>query len=167
MSIRKAYIGILSIVLLLAMAMPLTVLADSDNEYPNIEIMTDEEVQEVLIRHGFNLDKMQMPRADLINYIISVDEIDGRISVVFFTVASMVANEIGVKGLDLIEFNSSGSTELVSDYKNYDCFKRSHYGGFFYDSPRSGYTYYAHGTNYAIFTTTPCNRYTVSDQFHY
>lgn len=164
---RKKFIGILSIVLMLVMVMPLTVLADTEEEYPNIQIMTDEEVQEILIANGVNLDKLQMARAELTGYDIIVEDENNRVSVAFCTIGSIVANEIGVKGLDLYELKSGNLTELVTDYKSCGHFVKMHYGGFYYDSPRSGYTYYAHGTNYGIFTTTNYNRYVVSDQVHY
>lgn len=164
---RKIYIGILSILLILTMVMPLTVFANSEEEYPNIQIMTDEEVQQVLIRNGVNLDKLQMARAELTGYDIIVEKANNRVSVAFYTLGSIVANEIGVKGLDLYELKSGSATELISDYKNCGHFVKNHYGGFYYDTPKSGYSYYAHGTNYAIFTTTNYNKYVVSEQVHY
>lgn len=158
---RKKFIGILSIVLMLIMVMPLTVLADSEEEYPNIQIMTDEEVQEILISNGVNLDKLQMARAGLSGYdiIVEKDSDNGRIAVSYYTIATIVANEIGVQSVDLYEKSNSVTTTVISDYKDYNCFKKTHYGGFYYNTPKSGAAYWAGGTCYAILTTTRYNQY--------
>lgn len=162
---RKRFIGIIGLLLMLTMVMPLTVSADSDDA--NITIMTDEEVQRVLLANGVNLDKLPMARAELTGYNIIVEDENNRVSVAFYTIGSIVANEIGVKGLDLIEAGNGSAVKLVNDYKNCGHFVKMHYGGFYYDTPKKGYAYYARGTNYAIFTTTNYNRFVNSYPVNY
>lgn len=163
MKLKRKIAGLISIVLLLAMVMPLTVLADSDEEYENIVILTEEEVDAILLEHGVNLDKEISTWAGLGDSSIVVKVDSNRIEVAYYTEATIVANEIGVQSLDLYE----GSTAVISDYKDFDCFKDSYRGGFAYSTPVSGKKYYAAGTNYAILTTTRYNKYNVSETVTY
>lgn len=160
---KRKIAGVLSFILLLIMVMPVTVLAASDEEYENVVILSDEEVDAVLLRHGINLDKEVSVRASLEESNIIITAYNNRIEVVYYSRATIVANEIGVKSLDLYE----GSKAVVSDYKDFDCFKSSYRGGFYYTAPVKGKKYYAAGTNYAILTTTRYNKYNVSDTVTY
>ncbi len=159
--LKRKIIGLLSVVMLLVLVMPLTVLAESDQEkeYENVVPMTAEEVDAILISHGVYLDKDVQLRAGLSKSSIYVDKVSGGISVAYYTEASIVANRIGVTSLDLCE----NSTAVVSDYEDYNCFVQSYRGGFVYTAARSGRSYYAAGTNFAILTTTHYNQYNVSN----
>ncbi len=163
MNLKKRIIGLLSVILVLVMAMPLMAAADSEQEYENVVFMTNEEVNAALIAHGVNLDKEIQSRAGLVESNIMVSKVNGYIAVVYYTEATIVANEIGVKSLDLRE----NSTAVVSDYKDFNCFVQSYRGGFYYTAPVRGRSYTADGTNYAILTTTRYNKYNVSGTITY
>ncbi len=148
--LKRKIIGLLSVVMLLVLVMPLTVFADSDQEYDNIVFMTKDEVDAILIANGINLDKKIQVRAGLTESNIIVSKLSGKIGVTYYTSASLVANEIGVRDLDFYE----NSTELISDYKDYYGFVQSYSGGFYYTAPSSGKRYSADCINYAIFTAS-------------
>lgn len=161
MKLKRKVAGLLSIVMLLVMVMPLTVLADSEVEYEDVVFMTEQEVEAILIDNGVNLDKeVSVRAASLVSTYLYIqpERSNGRIAVVYYTEATMVANEIGIKYLDLYE----GSTQIVNDYKDYYGFKQSYLGGFYYTAPKSGKKYYAEGTNYAIFTASSSSTNNVS-----
>lgn len=159
---------------MIIMAMPFTSFADDDEDYCYDESafvqMTPEEISTYMLELGIGLNKISLYSTGSIvgkDVFVVADRNNKQIGVFFYTDASMVANEIGVRNLKFFSEKSNTITLLRADAKLYTGFQQSYSGGYYYTAPEPGKKYYAVGTNFAIFTYTEKAYYTTSDVVTY
>ena len=168
MNTKKIISLLITVVLLVAV--PFTSFAEVDEDYCYDESafvwMTPEEVSAEMLNRGTGFDKTVLYSVGTIavrEITVRAERANNRISVLFTTETSMVANEIGIKNLKLYE----NGTVVKHDTKIYTGFNDEYSNGYYYYAPVSGRKYNATGTNFALFTSTEVARFTESDTITY
>ena len=168
MNIKKIISLLITMVLL--MAVPFASFAEEDEDYCCDESafvwMTSEEVSAELLSRGIGFDKIVLYSVGAISdrdITVTPERDQNRIEVFFYTTASMVANEIGIKSLKFYE----NGILLKTNTKIYTGFKSKYTNGYYYYAPVSGRKYNATGTNFALFTNTEVALFTESDTITY
>ena len=175
MNIKKIVSILMTAVLM--MAIPFTSYAEEGEDYcydeNAFEEVTPEKLSELMLKYGIGLEKISLYSSGTIDFARVMVDVDSdnpnRIIVAYSTVASMVANEVGVKNLRFYKKNPNTSAEtlLRKDAKLFRGFKYTYVGAYIYDTPEKGMGYYAIGNNFALFTNTEVNLTNKSPLFIY
>ena len=159
MNMRKKLITLISLALIVIMIIPFTAFAEDDEEDGRFTRMTPEELSGYLLEIGAGFNPMEITGitgtgvvAKMLN--VSPSYSLGKLAVTYYTKASSIANRVGIKDLKLYEGSSLSSWTEIRDSTDFDLFKQEYSSGYFYNSPVSGYYYFAEGDHYCVFGTT-------------
>ena len=159
MKVHKKISVIISLVIVAIMFVPIAVVAAEENVDDNFTIMTSEELSGYLLETaaGFNpIEITGIYGTGVIGKSLTVlpNYNLGKIAVMYYTKASSIANRVGIKDLKLYEGSSLYTWNEIRDTTDFDVFTQEYGSGYYYNSPVSGYYYYAEGDHYCVFGTT-------------
>jgi hypothetical protein len=140
------------------MTIPFAALAE-DEEDERFTRMTPEELSGYLLEIGAGFNPLEITgiqAAGVIAKSLTVfpDYSQGKIKVLYYTKASSIANRVGIKDLKLYEGSSLYNWTEIRNTTDFDIFTQEYGSGYYYNSPVSGYYYYAEGDHYCVFGTT-------------
>ena len=158
MNMRKKISAIICLVLIIIMTIPFAALAE-DEEDERFTRMTPEELSGYLLEIGAGFNPLEITGIQATGVIaksltITPDYSVGKIAVLYYTKASSIANRVGIKDLKLYEGSSLYNWTEIRNTTDFDIFTQEYGSGYYYNSPVSGYYYYAEGDHYCVFGTT-------------
>jgi len=157
MNIRKNIQATICLVLLIVMVVPFVAFAEEDDE--NFTRMTPEELSYYLLEIGAGFNPVEIMGIEATGVTVKSLTVSpkynlGKIAVMYYTKASSIANRVGIKDLKLYEGSSLYTWNEIRDTTDFDVFTQEYGSGYYYNSPVSGYYYYAEGDHYCVFGTT-------------
>jgi len=159
MNMRKKLITLISLALIVIMIIPFTAFAEDDEEDGRFTRMTPEELSGYLLEIGAGFNPMEITgvlgTGVIMKTLMVTPKRDvGKVAVMYYTKASSIANRVGIKDLKFYEGSSLSSWTEIRNTTDFDLFKQEYGSGYYYNSPVSGYYYYAEGDHYCVFGTT-------------